>query len=262
MLGGIQIGYSSPLTLIDSSTAIKEGHLGDIRVLKPTLLMGVPIMLERIKKTVEEKINKQSGLMKTLFAAAYNQKLKNIQSGRSSTILDKILFSKMQEALGGRVELIIIGGSILNKDVHEFAQVCFCTIVQAYGLTEVCCAGTGQFFNDVNTGEVGAAIECCEIRLVDWPEGNYRVTDKPNPRGEIWIGGSTVTMGYYNLPEKTLVDFKTINGIRFFATGDIGEMTPQGSLVIIDRKKDLVKLQGYLFVSIVFYNHKLVNLVV
>lgn len=140
-----------------------------------------------------------------------------------------------------------IKGSILNKDVHEFAQVCFCSVVQAYGLTETSCATTGQYLNDTRTGEVGAIVECCEIRLVDWPEGNYRCTDKPNPRGEVWVGGDAITMGYYNMPEKTLCDYRTINGIRFFATGDIGEMTPHGNLVIIDRKKDLVKLQGNLF---------------
>lgn len=207
-------------------------------------MMGVPIMLERIKKTVEEKMAKQSSLMQTVFQAAYKQKLRNMREGRSSSILERIIFSKIREALGGQIDAIIVGGSILNKDVHEFAQVCFGTIVQAYGLTETCCATTGQFLNDFNTGHVGGAVECCEIRLVDWPEGNYRVKDKPYPRGEIWVGGQTVTLGYYNMPEKTLEDYRTINGIRFFATGDIGEMNPHGNLIIIDRKKDLVKLQG------------------
>lgn len=213
-------------------------------------MMGVPIMLERIKKTVEEKIGKQSGLMRTVFESAYKQKLRNFRSNRSSTILDKILFSKMREALGGRIELIIVGGSILNKDVHEFAQVCFGRIVQAYGLTETCCATSGQFANDVNTGHVGGAVECCEIRLFDWPEGGYRVKDEPNPRGEIWVGGPTITLGYYNMPDKTLEDYRTINGMRFFATGDIGEMSTDGNLIIIDRKKDLVKLQGGEYVSL------------
>ena len=79
-------------------------------MLKPNLMMGVPIMLERIKKAVEDKLTKQSGLLKTLFEASYVQKLKNLRAGRSSTILDKIVFAKMKEALGGRVEVIIVGG--------------------------------------------------------------------------------------------------------------------------------------------------------
>lgn len=109
---------------------------------------------------------------------------------------------------------------------------------------------------------MGSVVECTEIRLVDWPEGNYRVTDKPNPRGEIWVGGDSVCLGYYNMPDKTLEDFKVIDRIRYFATGDIGEMTPQGNLIIVDRKKDLVKLQGNLFELKVYFNQKIINLII
>ena len=97
--------------------------------------------------------------------------------------------------------------------------------------------------------QVGSVVECGELRLVDWPEGGYRITDKPNPRGEIWIGGDQICLGYYNMPDKTQEDFRVVDGIRFFATGDIGEMSPEGNLSIIDRKKDLVKLQGIILIS-------------
>lgn len=59
-----------------------------------------------------------------------------------------------------------------------------------------------------------------------------------------------MSLGYYNMPEKTNEDYHMIDGIRYFATGDIGEMTPNGKLSIIDRKKDLVKLQGGEYVSL------------
>ena len=70
-------------------------------------------------------------------------------------------------------------------------------------------------------------------------------------------------MGYYNMPEKTAEDYKYINGIRYFATGDIGEMLPNGNLKIIDRKKDLVKLSGGEYVSLnkIESNIKLMSLV-
>ena len=78
-----------------------------------------------------------------------------------------------------------------------------------------------------------------------------RVTDKPNPRGEIVIGGGNVALGYYKLPEKTKEDFFTDgDGLRWFRTGDIGEMYPDGTLKIIDRKKDLVKLDFGEYVSL------------
>ena len=63
--------------------------------------------------------------------------------------------------------------------------------------------------------------------------GGYTSRDKPNPRGEILIGGSNVTMGYYKNPQKTAEDFMTLDGRRYFCTGDIGEFSPDGSLKII-----------------------------
>lgn len=104
--------------------------------------------------------------------------------------------------------------------------------------------------NQYQTETVGSLVPCVEIRLVNWEEAGYRNTDTPNPRGEVLIGGENVTMGYYKMPEQTEQDYKVINGIRYFCTGDIGEMLPSGNLKIIDRKKDLVKLQSGEYVSL------------
>ncbi|CAF1669984.1 unnamed protein product, partial [Adineta ricciae] len=91
----------------------------------------------------------------------------------------------------------------------------------------------------------------CEIRLVDWIEGQYKNTDKPNPRGEILIGGKVVADGYFGeAGRKENENFKEIEGTRYFCTGDIGECFPDGTLKIIDRKKDLVKLRGGEYVSL------------
>jgi hypothetical protein len=59
---------------------------------------------------------------------------------------------------------------------------------------------------------------------VNWEEGNYRVTDKPHPRGEVMLGGDNVASGYYKLPEKTEEEFFNEGGLRWFKTGDIGEV--------------------------------------
>ena len=86
---------------------------------------------------------------------------------------------------------------------------------------------------------------------MNWEEGNYRVTDKPHPRGEIYIGGPNVAAGYYNNPDKTQEEFFTDEeGRRWFKTGDIGRFEEDGTLRIIDRKKDLVKLQFGEYVSL------------
>ncbi|RXN37672.1 long-chain-fatty-acid-- ligase 3 [Labeo rohita] len=102
-----------------------------------------------------------------------------------------------------------------------------------------------------NTGRVGAPLVCCEIQLKDWMEGGYRSTDRPCPRGEILVGGPNVTMGYYKNKDKSGEDFFVDKkGQRWFCTGDIGEFHGDGCLKIIDRKKDLVKLQAGEYVSL------------
>ncbi|CAF0943184.1 unnamed protein product [Brachionus calyciflorus] len=252
LTNGIPLAYSTPQTIADNSTAIKKGQKGDLRVLKPTIMASVPVVLERLSKTVYDKLAQTNWFKQMLFKLAYRNKLDYFRRGISTRLLDRILFKRISSAvLGGKCRLMLCGGALLSKEVQEFVQVCLCPVLQAYGLTETCAAATTQLPNQTNTEEVGSVVPCCEIKLVDWPEGGYRNTDKPNPRGEIYIGGDSVTLGYYNLPDKTNEDYSySKDGIRYFATGDIGEMLPNGSLKIIDRKKDLVKLQSGEYVSL------------
>jgi len=102
----------------------------------------------------------------------------------------------------------------------------------------------------MRVGIVGGPMAGMEIRLVDWEEGNYRITDKPYPRGEVVLGGKSVARGYYKNEEKTEEDFFTENGTRFFRSGDIAELREDGTFRLIDRKKDLVKLQLGEYVSL------------
>ena len=124
--------------------------------------------------------------------------------------------------------------------------------LQGYGLTEACnCAALMTLDDMVSTGRVGPPVRGVRIRLVNWEEGNYRVTDKPRPRGEILISGGNVTAGYYKQPEKTAEEYVVDEaGDRWFKSGDIGQVEEDGSLKIIDRKKDLVKLQCGEYVSL------------
>jgi long-chain acyl-CoA synthetase len=81
-------------------------------------------------------------------------------------------------------------------------------------------------------GTTGGPLTCCDIKLVSWVEGDYRINDWPNPRGEIHIGGSNVAVGYFKQPEKTSKAFYEENGRRWFRTGDIGEFTQEGFLKV------------------------------
>lgn len=248
---GAQIGYSSPLTLSDNSSKIKKGCKGDATILKPTLMAAVPVIMDRIYKAVWEKVSEGGNFSKALFKFAYDYKLKRIENGYDTPLFNRFVFRKTRSLLGGRVRFMLSGGAPLSPDTQRFMNICMCCPVgQGYGLTETCGAGTVHEATDLSTGRVGAPLQCNEILLRDWEEGGYRNTDTPNPRGEILVGGGNVSVGYFKMPEKTKEDFTEIDGQRYFCTGDIGMFYPDGSLAIIDRKKDLVKLQAGEYVSL------------
>ncbi|XP_029964236.1 long-chain-fatty-acid--CoA ligase 3a [Salarias fasciatus] len=249
---GCRIGYSSPQTLADQSTKIKKGSKGDTSVLRPTLMAAVPEIMDRIYKNVMTKVEEMSCVQRTLFILSYNYKLEQLAKGYSTPLCDRLVFSKIRSLLGGQTRVLLSGGAPLSAATQRFMNVCLCCPVgQGYGLTETCGAGTISELWDYSTGRVGGPLVCCEIKLKDWVEGGYRSTDKPHPRGEILIGGPNVTMGYYKKEAKNQVDFIVDgNGQRWFCTGDIGEFQEDGCLKIIDRKKDLVKLQAGEYISL------------
>ncbi|CAM4722872.1 unnamed protein product [Lepidochelys kempii] len=248
---GCRIGYSSPLTLSDQASKIKKGSKGDCTVLKPTLMAAVPEIMDRIYKNVMSKVQEMNYIQRTLFKIGYDYKLEQIKRGYDAPLCNILLFKKVKALLGGNVRMMLSGGAPLSPQTQRFMNICFCCPVgQGYGLTETCGAGTITEVSDYSTGRVGAPLICCEIKLRDWQEGGYTCRDKPNPRGEIIIGGPNVSMGYFKNEEKT-EDFSVDeNGQRWFCTGDIGEFHPDGCLQIIDRKKDLVKLQAGEYVSL------------
>ncbi|XP_034969579.2 long-chain-fatty-acid--CoA ligase 4 isoform X1 [Zootoca vivipara] len=249
---GCRIGYSSPLTLSDQSSKIKKGSKGDCSILKPTLMAAVPEIMDRIYKNVMSKVQEMNYIQRTLFKIGYDYKLEQIKRGYDAPLCNLLLFNKVKALLGGNVRMMLSGGAPLSPQTQRFMNICFCCPVgQGYGLTETCGAGTITEVSDYSTGRVGAPLICCEIKLRDWQEGGYTTRDQPNPRGEIIIGGPNVSMGYFKNEEKTAEDFIIDeNGQQWFCTGDIGEFHPDGCLQIIDRKKDLVKLQAGEYVSL------------
>ncbi|CAH0557572.1 unnamed protein product [Brassicogethes aeneus] len=251
LLTGVAIGYSSALTMIDSSSKIKKGTKGDASVLHPTCMTSVPLILDRISKSIQEKVSKGGDLKKVIFKFAYDYKVKWTNRGYETPLVDKVVFKPVRELMGGRMRLVISGGAPLSPETHEQINCCLCvTIIQGYGLTESTSCACVQYYYDKTFGRVGAPCTICDIKLMNWEEGNYRVTDKPYPRGEVLIGGDNISAGYYKLPGKTNEDFFEENGKRWFKTGDIVEVHSDGVVKIIDRKKDLVKLQAGEYVSL------------
>ncbi|XP_077296277.1 acyl-CoA synthetase long-chain isoform X2 [Arctopsyche grandis] len=251
LLAGVPIGYSTPLTMIDSSSKIKRGTKGDATILQPTCLTTVPLIMDRICKGITEKVSKGGEFQNAFFRWAYVYKEKWMKRGYDTPMLNKIVFSKVSSLMGGKLRLMVSGGAPLAPDTHTQIKICLCCdVISGYGLTETTSSATVMDSYDRSTGRVGAPNTTCDIKLVNWEEGHYRVTNKPYPQGEIIIGGDSVSEGYYKLPGKSSEDFTTDSGKRWFKTGDIGEIHPDGCIKIIDRKKDLVKLQAGEYVSL------------
>lgn len=248
---GARIGYSSPLTLTDNSTGVAKGCPGDITVLKPTQLACVPLVVDRIRKSVSEAARSKGPLFKALFDYAIDYKNFWLDLGFDTPLLNIFIFNKLRSLLGGEIKLLASASAPLSSHTRRFARACFCCpMIEGYGLTEVCGAVSLMDVEDTSVDRVGAPLSGMSVRLVDWPEGNYRTSDKPNPRGEIVVGGASITKGYFKQEELTREAYREEGGIRWFYTGDIGEFFPDGTLKIIDRKKDLVKLQHGEYISL------------
>lgn len=248
---GVPIGYSSPHTMTNKSTGIKRGNPGDASILKPTVMAAVPLVLDRIRKSIFEEVDSKHPFLKELFNFLISYKKFWTKRGFKTPIVNSIVCNRIRNLLGGKIQHIVTGSAPLSPETHDYVRACLDVIlIQGYGLTETAAGATLMDFEDFSNGRVGAPLNGVPIRLVDWAEGNYHTSDKPNPRGEIVIGGDCVTAGYFKNAEQTRASFVEEAGRRWFYTGDIGEIFPDGTIQIIDRKKDLIKLQFGEYVSL------------
>jgi len=171
--------------------------------------------------------------------AAKQAKLANV-AGTTHCCYDKILFKKTAAILGGRVRMMVTGSAPIDKAVLEFLKICFCCpILEGYGLTESSAASCITDKADPLSGHVGGPTEYVKFRLMDLPEMDYRITDKPYPRGEVCMKGPTIFDGYYKRPDITA---KCFDEEGWFLTGDVAQVYPNGSIKIIDRSKNIFKL--------------------
>lgn len=248
---GVRIGYSSPLTLTDNSTAVAKGCSGDLSLIKPTLVVCVPLIVDRIRKGVNDVAASKGPFFRALFDYAVQYKNFWLDLGFDTPLLNVLVFKHVRMLLGNNVKVLACGSAPLSGHTRRFVKACLgCKVLEGYGLTETCGAATIMNAQDVSAERVGAPLPGCYIRLVDWPEGNYHTSDKPNPRGEIVVGGECISKGYFKNEELTRESYREESGIRWFYTGDIGEIFPDGTLKIVDRKKDLVKLQYGEYISL------------
>ncbi|KAI5818803.1 hypothetical protein BZA77DRAFT_9960 [Pyronema omphalodes] len=231
---GAAMGYGSPRTLSDRTM---RNCKGDIRELRPTVLVAVPAVWETVKKGIMDQLNKQSGLKQKMFWGAMSLKGTLLNYGIPGvSMLDNIVFKKIKEATGGRMRVCMNGGGPIAKETHYFISMAIAPMIMGYGLTEtaaMCCLMDPAEWDNNSLGNLTSSVE---VKLVDFPEAGY-FTNRIPEQGEVWIRGDSVADSYYMNDEETAAAFE--NG--WFKTGDIGEWDENGHLKLIDRKKNLVK---------------------
>ena len=160
--------------------------------------------------------------------------------------MNALVCYRVKEQFGGRLEQLVIGGAPLSPQLQALIKASLnVKLIQGYGATELSGAVLAMDDDDLSYGRCGAPLANIKIRLEDWPEGGYTALDQPNPRGELIVSGCGISKEYYNNKELTAQSYiEGENGVRWFRTGDICEVFPDGTFRIIDRKKDLIKLSN------------------
>ncbi|KAI8997256.1 hypothetical protein BDB01DRAFT_840661 [Pilobolus umbonatus] len=222
---GVTLGYANPRTLTDSSV---RNCKGDIKEFKPSIMTGVPAVWETIRKGILATIEKASPAAQTIFHRALATK-SWLRSRRIPTvILDGLVFNQIKAQMGGRFRLGLSGGAPIAKETQQFLSTVLGPILGAYGMTE------------------SVPVPCCEIKLVDVPDANY-LSSQPKPQGEIWVRGSSITKGYFKQEALTR---EAITEDGWLRTGDVGEWNSDGTLSVIDRIKNLVKLSNGEYIAL------------
>ena len=243
---GATLGYGSPRTLSDVSM---RNCYGDMRAFRPTIMVGVPQVWETVKKGIEAKVQAENPIIRGLFWAGVRVKSFLVRHNLpGASLIDRFVFSQVSESTGGRLRFIVNGASAISDPTRHFMSMVVAPMLNGYGLTETC--GNGAMGNPLQwtpgSSAVGPIPAAVEVKLVAIPELNYS-TDTTPPQGEILIRGGSVIKEYFENPEETA---KAITPDGWFRSGDIGQFEANGHLAIIDRVKNLVKLQGGEYIAL------------
>lgn len=133
---GMKMGYGSPRTMMDK---FMRNCKGDIKELKPTIMVGVPAVWDLVKKGIQEKVNKKGWLSRWIFSSALRLK-KLLCRGKAPgvNVLDKLVFNSVKEQFGGRLRACFNGAGPLSKEDRSFISHSVAPLISGYGLTETC----------------------------------------------------------------------------------------------------------------------------
>jgi long-chain acyl-CoA synthetase len=204
---------------------------------RPHVLLSVPRVYEKVHTQVELKAGKFPGKQIYRWALGVGRAHQaEILAGKtphsfSWKLANKLVFSKVRQGIGGRVEVFISGGAPLGRELAEWYANIGIRIFEGYGLTETSPVIAVNSPCAHRLGSVGKPLKNVEVKIAD--------------DGEILVRGPSVFHTYWNKPQETRDAFAD----GWFKTGDIGRIDEDGFLYVTDRKKDLLKTSGGKFIA-------------
>ncbi len=205
----------------------------DLRMIKPTIMTGVPRVYEKVQARVLESVAQAPAIRRKIFgwaiSAGWSRASRQFANQSvpwyirfQNLLADRMVFRKIRARTGGRLRLIVSGGAPLGISTAEFFCAIGMPIVEGYGLTETAPVLTLNPPEAVRIGTVGKAIPGVDLKVA--------------PDGELLARGPNVMQGYYGKPDATAEVIRD----GWFHTGDIGNIDDDGYVSVTDRKKDIL----------------------
>ncbi|MCL2595950.1 MAG: AMP-dependent synthetase/ligase [Promicromonosporaceae bacterium] len=230
----IQMAVLSANAVMGHAPDVKN-LVGDMQSFKPTFLLAVPRVFEKVYNSAEQKAS-ASKAKRSIFYWAVRVAISSsraVDSGRVPTrlrvqhkVADLLVLSKLRTAMGGAVTHAVSGGAPLGERLSHFFRGVGVLVLEGYGLTETTAPAAVNVVKNVAIGTVGPPLPGTSLRIAE--------------DGEILIKGPHVFRGYRNQPELTAEVMQD----GWFASGDLGTLDGEGRLRITGRKKEIIVTAG------------------
>lgn len=209
----------------------------DLDSFKPTMLLVVPRVFEKVYEGAKAKAEKGGSLNKALFDRSVDiaiawSKAKvtghvSFKLAAQYALYDRLVYSKLRAALGGQLHYAVSGGGPLGERLAHFFHAVGVQVIEGYGLTETCAPIAAGRINPYQIGRIGPLLPGAEGTIAE--------------DGELLVRGVGVMKGYYKNPEE---DAQAFTEDGWFRTGDLAEFDEAGLLKIVGRKKEIIVTAG------------------